>query len=106
MYFSIKYKLELTKSDTYKYAEDCNDCIVILLSFLYEKCKCKNMRSTPMIRYKKLAENLYANGQGMDANLVSIQPVGKQSVLVFSGYAGAGVCAGGEQHHSPANFDA
>ena len=75
LYFSIKYKLELTKSDTYKYAEDCNDCIVILLSFLYEKCKCKNMRSTPMIRYKKLAENLYANGQGMDEFWIFIYEV-------------------------------
>lgn len=66
LYFSIKYKFNLIKLKVYEYAKNSNDCIVILLSFLYDKRNCRRMTDTLMKEYKNLANTLCPKGQRID----------------------------------------
>ncbi len=65
IYFSIRYDFSLSENP-YVYAEKSNDCIVILLSYLYDKRSCRKMTDSKMKKYKVLADRLYDNGEGMD----------------------------------------
>ena len=66
LYFAIRYNFYFDEFEPYDYAKDSNDCIVLLLSFLYDKRKCRKMTDSRMKKYKKIADGLYNGGEGMD----------------------------------------
>lgn len=66
IYFSIRYEFYFDGLDPYNYAKESNDCIVLLLSFLYDKRQSRKITDTRMKKYRILADNLYNNGHGMN----------------------------------------
>lgn len=85
LYFSIRYKFYFDKLNPYNYAKDSNDCVVLLLSFIYDKRRYKNLEGARIKKYKNIAEKLYDKGAGMDKFWLFIYEVFSEQEFSQSG---------------------
>ena len=85
LYFSIRYKFYFDKLNPYNYAKDSNDCVVLLLSFIYDKRRYKNLEGARIEKYKNIAEKLYDKGAGMDKFWLFIYEVFSEQEFSQSG---------------------